>query len=155
MPKSREFVRGQIRDQVKKKIRDTINNAIIANFGGNPQPALMTMIQAGLMNMQRQDVIKDFKVDSVEVTPHKPFREVDYLPITALPGDPLYVNRADENGELVEEYRGVIISADGKGNGIVLSHPAKLAEEGQVLVRCSIRPMASIETIIIEVNQEY
>lgn len=151
----REFHRARAKDVVKKKIRDIINNALIANMGADPGKHLNTMVASGLHALVHQNIIRDFNVDSVEVTAHKPFREVDCLPITAKPGDPLIVDHVNEEGDLVEVHRGVIISADGEGKGIIFSQPCGLDKEGQVLVRCSIRPTAVLESIVIEVKQEY
>lgn len=156
MKSSRAIARAQAIDLVKKKIQDVLNNALISSFGGgDPNVWLMTMIWSSLLALQQHDVIRDFVVQSVEVTPHKPFREVDCLPLTAKPGDPLIVDHVDENGDLFEIYRGIIISTDGEGNGIVFSQPAGVDKEGQVLVRCSIRPTATIDSIAMQIRQEY
>lgn len=152
---SREITRKRVVDTVKQKIRDVLCNVIITNMGTGANSRVQSMVHAGLNVLQVQDVIRDFKVDSVEIVPHKPFREVDCLPITAKPGDPLIVDHVDENGDLVEVYRGIVISTNGEGNGIVFSRPCDLDKEGQIMVRCSVRPTAVVESIVIEIQQEY
>lgn len=152
---SREIVRARAADVVKHKIRDVVNNAIICGKGGDPSKNLGIMIRTGLEVLLRQNVINSYNLDQIEVTPHKPFREVNYLPITAKPGDPLIVEHINDEGFSVEMYRGIIISTDGRGHGVVFSQPTDVDKEGQVSVRCSIRPTAAIDSIVIEVKQDY
>jgi hypothetical protein len=151
-PAVREVGVQRVQDVVKKQLRDLLKGIISSNVDAT---SINAAIQNRLGQLVNQDVISNFVLDSVEVGPHKPFREVDCLPVTALPGDPLTVNVVQPDGSVKEEYRGIIISADGQGNGIIFSKPGESGEEGQVRVSCKVKPKFPLEYITIKLQQDF
>lgn len=107
---------------------------------------MSSLVQATLHGLRNQDVINDFVVEDVNFLRHdKPFQEVECLPITARPGDPLIVE---------DVYRGIIISTDGAGKGVIFTTPRNDKDEGEFYAKVKVRASVPLEYISIDVKVE-
>ena len=136
-----------VETDVKRALKRTMYNML--------RPVNLQRLEAALhgtlKTLESQGVLLGFNNLEVTAVTPKPLQEVDCLPITAQPGDALVKNVAAPDGSEAEEYRGLIVSVDGQGNGIVLQRPTadSLTE---VIVKVSVRSPRPVESIAIEVS---
>jgi hypothetical protein len=105
-------------------------------------------IEIGLQILVEQGNISAYSGLGVSYTKHKPLRYVGNLPQGAKPGDPLIGQVNFLDGSSKPEYRGVILSADGDGNGIVFAKPE---HPGEVRVQCKVKANFPMDYISVEV----
>lgn len=129
-------------DQVKKRIQHVVQQVIC---NGSKQDALNIKhaVSATLQHLQTQRAIHAYQVEVDQPPPEGAIRNVDCLPITATPGDPLI----DNDGK----YRGIIVSTDGEGNGVVMGEPRP---NDSLVCRCKVQPLAALEYVMLEVRVE-
>jgi len=137
---------SRIVDAVQKQVK----NALTQLIGPAPENIVQSTVQHALYVLRVQDVIAGWSGLDVTVGPARPLQEVDTLPHTARPGDAFVVNVEGPDGARKDEYRGIVLSADGAGHGSVLQ---ALDVPGQeITARVNISLNSPLRSIAIEVR---
>jgi hypothetical protein len=138
-------------DTVKSLVVNTLNN-MLAGAGAKQ---VQIVLSARLNQLVNTDVIKSFTVE-VDLYPGRRIKHVDYLPITALPGDPLIKTQpvATQDKvhmfEVAETYEGIVISSDGAGNGVILQR----TPSSEVIVKCRVQIWPTPNFTLIEIRHD-
>lgn len=129
--------RQQLRNHVKRIIQQVLHNYI-----GAPDDLpkyVQHAIVSSLHGLKSNQTIRDFEVEVINPEPSG-LQEVDDLDASLAPGD--VATRADGT------YRGIVISADGDGYGVIMQgDPGPTSGPGEVMVRCKVRPVAAVDYI--------
>lgn len=154
-----EFGRSIERIVAEKLVVNNVKSQMVAVLNNTLQGIgalqIKLVLGARLNQLVMSDVIKSFSLE-VDVFPGKRIKEVDYLPITALPGDPLIktqpaVTRGkDHLFEESETYEGIVISSDGTGNGVILQR----SPSSEVIVRCRVQVWPTPDYTLIEIRHD-
>lgn len=120
-------------DRIKDEIERAVKQLVVRRVASDSSD-VMQMVLNVLGNFRVQGELIQYAVDDPEFVRIPPFYEVEGLPLETKPGDPYTLFHNDR-----EEYRGVVLAADGKGGGTVL-HGASEGLLKTVTVRCRVQP---------------
>jgi hypothetical protein len=129
--------RQHLKDHVKRIIQQVLHNYI-----GDPRDAkqyVQHAIVSSLHSLKSNETIRNFEVEVINPGASG-LQEVDDLEASLAPGD--VATHPDGS------YRGIVISADGDGYGVIMqSDPGPTSGPGEVLVRCKVQPIRSLDYI--------
>lgn len=129
-------------DELKKRLNYVLDNLIITSVNSIEQRAYVG-IRGALEQFLKVGDLADYTVDSVIFEPNnKPLRQVDGLPLTAQPGDALITPE--------DEYRGIIISHDGVGNGVILQPPNTGEVTGKLNIQVQVKTLRAAAAVVLK-----
>jgi hypothetical protein len=103
------------------------------------------LIVAELNRLANEGKLVGYAADKPVVELAKPLRKVTTLPTELRPGDPWFWCASDG----VEAYRGLVVSADGRGSGWVFSDGEHAAV---VTFSCGVRLSPATDSLTIEIR---
>lgn len=133
-----------IRSNVQKLIRRAIDNCNVPI----QMKHLQQSIVVGLTTLVSMGDISSFSGLEVSYTKHQLLRHVDDLPPEAKPGDAVVGQVSFLDGSSKPEYRGIVLSVHGNGEGFIFAKPEFT---GEVRVRCNVRATGPLDYVAIEV----
>lgn len=148
------------RDAADKRIIDNVKRAIVEQLNlwlvgtSTKKERIKAILERRLHDFVVRGVIMQSSLE-VDIVSDQRIKHVNYLPVTAVPGDALIrTEHASEGRDVAREtYKGIIISSDGAGNGILFQN-MNMNTMLEVHVRCCIMLRTTPEYVLIEIRHE-
>lgn len=124
-------------------IKKNINNIIFSHSKpAATRDQLARNIQACLHSYVNNGNLHAFLVE-VDLHASKLIKEVNVMPATSLPGDPLITEAGTEN----ESYAGIVLSNDGDGNGVIFQNKPS----SEFHVTCWLQASPIVDYIVLNI----
>jgi len=127
----------------RKFVANSIRGGLKGFIGSEQdQPAVVNNVYNTLNNLKHSGAVSNWSIKNVWVQNPGPLRQVGDMASNALPGDVVY----DEDGS----FRGMIVSHDGEGNGVVFDSRVSPLEPPVITISLNVQPTFPINWISMD-----
>lgn len=115
---------------------------------------MMKRIWSALHCIRAQGMINAYSINNVDILSQKGLREIDGLSLSTKPGDPI-ITQVMQNGIKIDDrFSGIVVSTDGKGNGVVFTASDDSTIGSEVQIRLTIQLSIAVSYIRFNVVVE-